>query len=75
MSILLASIAEVLSNPFEFIEHTNGLNDVPRVCKNLNDVVLHGAHHTEPRLVTRFGVFPSQHVVGEWRGVGETLQS
>lgn len=37
---------------FELIEHTDGLNDIPRVGKNLNDVILHGAHHTEPWLMT-----------------------
>lgn len=37
---------------FELIKHTDGLDDIPRVGKNLNDVVLHGAHHTEPWLET-----------------------
>lgn len=37
---------------FELIEDTNGLNDITSVGKNLNDVVLHGAHHAEPRLMT-----------------------
>lgn len=37
---------------FELIKHTNGFNDIPRVGKNLNDVILHGAHHTEPWLMT-----------------------
>lgn len=37
---------------FKLIKHTDGLDDIPRVGKNLNDVVLHGAHHTEPRLET-----------------------
>lgn len=37
---------------FELIEDTDGLNDITRVGKNLNDVILHGAHHAEPRLVT-----------------------
>lgn len=37
---------------FELIENPDGLNYITRVCKNLNDVVLHGAHHAEPRLMT-----------------------
>lgn len=37
---------------FELIEDANGLNDITSVGKNLNDVVLHGAHHAEPRLMT-----------------------
>lgn len=37
---------------FKLIEDTDGLNDITSVGKNLNDVVLHGAHHTEPRLMT-----------------------
>lgn len=37
---------------FKLIEDTNGLNDITSVGKNLNDVVLHGAHHAEPRLMT-----------------------
>lgn len=37
---------------FELIEDANGLNDITSVGINLNDVVLHGAHHAEPRLMT-----------------------
>lgn len=74
MSILLAPIAEVLGNPFELVEDTNGLDDVARVGKNLGDVILHSAHHTETGLVTCFGMLSRQHVVCQWRGVGEALQ-
>lgn len=37
---------------FELVEDTDGFDDVAWVGKNLNDVVLHGAHHTEARLLT-----------------------
>lgn len=49
------SVSGVQKLTFELIEDTNGFNDIPRVGKNLNDVVLHGAHHTESRLMTCSG--------------------
>lgn len=42
----------ILALTFQFIKHTNGLNDVSRVGEHLDDVILHGTHHTKPRLMT-----------------------
>ena len=37
---------------FQLIEDPDRLDDVSSIGKGLNDVVLHGAHHTEPGLMT-----------------------
>lgn len=65
MGIFLTSKSEMLSNPFQFIKHTDRLDDVSRVGKNLDDVILHGTHHAKPRLMTCFGMLSGQHVVGK----------
>lgn len=39
----------------ELAEHTDGLDDIARVGKDMNDVVFHGAHHAEARLETCSG--------------------
>ena len=37
---------------FQLVEDHDRLDDVSSIGKGLYDVVLHGAHHTEPGLMT-----------------------
>lgn len=75
MGIFLISKTEMFGYSSKVVDDSHGLDNIAGVGKGLGDVSLHGAHHAEALLMTYFGVFVGEHVVGKRGSIGQALQS